>query len=146
VPDASAARTLVLSRSFRPGRDVALECPPGALEAEAPPTDGAPGEVRLVHYAPESVELEVEARAPMALVLNDAYYDGWSATVDGQPTPILPANIVVRGVRVPAGTHRVSFSYRTPGLVLGALISLGTLGLLGLAVLLERRKRGLSRH
>ncbi len=141
VPDASAARTLVLSRSFRPGQDVALECPPDAPRDEALPTAGAPGEVRIVHYAPESVELEVEARAPTALVLNDPYYDGWSATVDGQPTPILPANIVVRGVRVPAGTHRVSFSYRTPGLVLGALISLGTLGLLGLAVLLERRKR-----
>jgi hypothetical protein len=141
VADASAARTFILSRSFRPGHDVALECPPDAPRDEAPPTTAAPGAVRILHYAPESVELEIDASTPLALVLNDAYYDGWSASVDGQPTPILPANIVVRGVRVPAGTHRVSFSYRTPGLVLGAFISLGTLGLLGLAVLVERRRR-----
>ncbi|MFY0521669.1 YfhO family protein [Archangium gephyra] len=83
----------------------------------------------------------MEARTPAALVLNDAFYDGWSATLDGQPTPVLPANLAVRGVRVPAGTHRVSFTYRTPRLGLGALLSLGTLGLLGLAVLVERRRR-----
>jgi hypothetical protein len=141
VPDEASARALVLSRSFRSGHDVALECPPDAPRDEAPAAAGVSGQVRVVHYAPESVELEVEARTPAALVLNDAWYGGWSATVDGQPTPILPANVLVRGVRVPAGTHRVSFSYRTPGLWLGALISLGTLGLLGLAVLVERRKR-----
>jgi uncharacterized membrane protein YfhO len=97
--------------------------------------------VRFVQYAPEQVALDVVASAPTVLVLNDAYYDGWSASVDGQPAPIVPANVAVRGVRVPAGTHRVTFTYRTPGQGLGALISLGTLGLLGLAVLVEHRKR-----
>jgi hypothetical protein len=141
VPDEAAARALVLSRSFRPGQQAVLECPPGTPGDDSPPTTAEPGQVRIVHYAPESVELEVEARTPAALVLNDAFYDGWSATLDGQPTPILPANVAVRGVRVPAGTHRVSFTYRTPRLGLGALLSLGTLGLLGLAVLVERRRR-----
>jgi uncharacterized membrane protein YfhO len=75
------------------------------------------------------------------LVLNDAYYTGWSAAVDGQPVPLLPANVAVRGVRLPAGNHRVTFTYRTPGLRLGALISLVTLGVLGLAVFAERARR-----
>jgi hypothetical protein len=141
VPDEPSARAVLISRTFLPGQQAVLECPPGTSRDEAPPAPGAPGQVRIVHYAPESVELEVEARAPAVLVLNDALYDGWSATLDGQPTPILPANLAVRGVRVPAGTHRVSFTYRTPRLVLGAFISLGTLGLLGLAVLVERRRR-----
>ncbi|HYO60092.1 YfhO family protein [Archangium sp.] len=141
VPDPSAALGLILSRDLRPGLDVALECPPGEARGEAPADTGEPGQVRFIHYAPESVELEVEARQPAVLVLNDAFYDGWSATVDGQPAPILPANLAVRGVHVPAGTHQVSFTYRTPFLRLGALISLGSLSLLGLAVLLERRKR-----
>ncbi|HEX5747723.1 MAG TPA: YfhO family protein [Archangium sp.] len=142
VPDESSARALVLSRAFHPHQQAVLECPPGTPRDAAPPSPGEPGQVRIVHYAPESVELEVDARVPAALVLNDAFYDGWSATLDGQPTPILPANLAVRGVRVPAGSHRVSFTYRTPRLMLGAFISLATLGLLGLAVLVERRKRG----
>ncbi|AKJ02531.1 membrane protein YfhO [Archangium gephyra] len=141
VPDAPSARALILSRSFHPRQQAVLECPPGTPRDEAPASPGEPGLVRIVHYAPESVELEVDARVPAALVLNDAFYDGWSATLDGQPTPILPANLAVRGVRVPAGSHRVSFTYRTPHLVLGAVISLATLGLLGLAVLLERRRQ-----
>ncbi len=119
VPDEAAARALILSRSFRPGRDVALECPPDAPR-DAPPASGELGQVRFVQYAPEHVELDVEARAPAVLVLSDAYYDGWSASVDGQPVPILPANVAVRGVRVPAGNHRVTFTYRTPGQGLGA--------------------------
>ncbi|MFE8600165.1 YfhO family protein [Archangium violaceum] len=141
VPDEPSARALLLSRAFHPHQQAVLECPPGTPRDEAPASPGEPGQVRIVRYEPESVELEVDARAPAALVLNDAFYDGWSATLDGQPTPILPANLAVRGVRVPAGSHRVIFTYRTPHLVLGAVISLATLGLLGLAVLVERRRR-----
>ncbi|WP_375768388.1 YfhO family protein [Archangium gephyra] len=140
VADESAARALLGSRSFQPGQQAILECAPETPRPEAAPGSGPLGQVRFLHHAPESVELEVEARAPSALVLNDAWYSGWSAAVDGQPTPILPANVLVRGVLVPAGTHRVTFTYRTPGLRLGAFISLGVLGLLGLAVLVERRK------
>jgi hypothetical protein len=142
VADPSTALEFILVQDFHPGQDVVLECAPGTPADAAPTGTGGLGQVRIAHYAPESVELEVDARQPAVLVLNDAFYEGWSATVDGQPAPILPANVAVRGVRVPAGPHRVSFSYRTPGLVLGAIISLGTLGLLGLAVLREQRRRG----
>jgi Bacterial membrane protein YfhO len=140
VPDERAARAAILSRSFQPGRQVAVECPPDTPLVEAPPA-GELGQVRFLRYAPEDVELDVEVRQPAMLVLNDAWYSGWSATVDGQPAPILPANVAVRAVRLPAGSHRVVFTYRTPGQLLGAGISLGALGLLGLAVFVERRKR-----
>jgi hypothetical protein len=141
VQDVEAASAVILSRSFQPGRQVALECPPGTPMPEAPAPSENAGKVTFVRYEPEHVELDVEASVPAVLVLNDAHYSGWSATVDGQPAPILPANVAVRGVLVPAGTHRVAFTYRTPGQRLGAFLSLGTLGLLGLATLLERRQR-----
>ncbi|OJT17042.1 hypothetical protein BO221_47365 [Archangium sp. Cb G35] len=141
VADENAARTQLGSRSFQPGQQAILECAPETPRpAEAAPGAEGLGQVRFLHYAPESVELEVDARMPAALVLNDAWYSGWSAMMDGQPTPILPANVLVRGVLVPAGVHRVTFTYRTPGQRLGAILSLGTLGLLALAVLIERRR------
>ncbi|HEX8822527.1 MAG TPA: YfhO family protein [Archangium sp.] len=140
VEDVSAARALILSRSFQPGRQAALECTPETPRFEAPPTSGELGQVVFVHYAPEEVELDVEAGAPAVLVLNDAYDSGWSATVDGQPAPILPANVAVRGVLIPEGAHKVTFTYRPVGQRLGAFLSLGTLGFLGLALLLERRR------
>jgi hypothetical protein len=140
-PDERAAQARILSRSFHPGQQVVLECPPGTPPDEVPTPPGGPGQVRFVRYAPEDVVLDVEARQPTVLVLNDAYYKGWSATVDGQPAPILPANVAVRAVRLPAGTHQVAFTYRTPGLWLGALLSLVTLAGLGLAVFVERRRQ-----
>jgi hypothetical protein len=144
VQDVEAASAVIVSRSFQPGRQAALECPPGTPMPEAPASSEGAGKVAFVHYEPEHVELEVEASAPSVLVLNDAWYSGWSATVDGEPAPILPANVAVRGVLVPAGPHRVTFTYRAPGQRLGAFLSVGTLGLLGLAALLERR-RGLPK-
>jgi hypothetical protein len=140
VQDVEAATDLILARSFQPGRHAAVECPPGTPSPEAPAAPEGLGKVAFVRYEPEHVVLDVEARAPAVLVLSDAYYGGWSATVDGQPAPVLPANVAVRGVLVPAGVHQVTFTYLAPGQRLGAFLSLGTLGLLGLGALLERRR------
>ena len=43
---------------------------------------------------------------------------------DGAELPILRANALVRAVVVPAGTHLVTFSYRTPLLRIGAWATL----------------------
>jgi hypothetical protein len=137
VPDARSARAHLLSASFQPGREAVIEC--AGLEDPPLPASGEPGQVTFLRYEPEHVELDVKAPGPEVLVLNDAWYSGWSATLDGEPVPVLPANVAVRGVRVPAGAHRVVFSYRTPGRFAGVAVSLGTLVLLVLATLGLRR-------
>ena len=45
------------------------------------------------------------------LVLNERYYPGWRATVDGRPTEILPTNLVMRGLIVPAGATTIEMQY-----------------------------------
>ncbi len=95
---------------------------PGAPGA-ASPADA----VRLLAAAPTRVELEVETDAPALLVLSDAYYPGWRATVDGAETPVYATNLAFRGVFVPAGRHRVVFELRPGSLRLGAGLSLGAL-------------------
>ena len=62
------------------------------------------------------------------LVLTDAYYPGWIATVDGQPAHIERADILFRAVKVPAGQHRVEFRYQPQSFAIGAVISIGTRG------------------
>jgi hypothetical protein len=77
-------------------------------------------------------------------MLRDAWYPGWSVTVDGEPASLLKADYVFKAVHVPSGTHEVVFRYRPTYLAVGWWLS-GLSLITILAVLLlhcRRRKQG----
>jgi Bacterial membrane protein YfhO len=121
----------------------------GPLPLLVVPWEGGPalpraeGSVLWLEEAPEHLALEVVADARTALVVTDEYAEGWTARVDGQPVPIFPTLLSVRGVEVPAGRHRVEFFYRTPRFTLGLVLSLLglTLGAALVATGLIRKRR-----
>lgn len=82
------------------------------------------GQVRLITDSPRRVVLHAELAADGIVVLNDAWYPGWQAYVDGRETPILPANLMFRAVAVPAGAHEIEFVYRPVSWVAGATVTL----------------------
>lgn len=102
------------------------------------PIDGWPpasatspgGRAEIVGFAPERVTVEVDSPGPGLLVVAEAWYPGWRATVNGAPAPCVAANAWMRAVPVPAGRSRVVLSFRSRYLALGAAVSLGTLALL----------------
>ena len=118
------ARALVVPDTWEGGetalqilRDPAFDpAQTAVIHGEAPTADGAGAgaSARITAYAAEHVELEVNATAASYLILSDAYYPGWTASVNGQPAPVYRANVMFRAVRVPAGASRVTFSFR-PG-------------------------------
>lgn len=65
----------------------------------------------VVTYDLHHVAVAVETDQPGYLVLSDAYYPGWRATIDGQPAIIERANYAFRAVYVPAGQHTVEFVF-----------------------------------
>ncbi|MCI5727922.1 MAG: YfhO family protein [Clostridia bacterium] len=67
------------------------------------------------------------------------YEDGWSATVNGQEAPVEKVSVGFMAVRVPAGENHIVFTYTTPGLKTGALISAGSLVLLLLYLFLTHK-------
>jgi len=81
-----------------------------------------------------TLTIRADSACPGLLVVNQSWAPGWTATVDGQPTPILRTNFLARGVALPAGQHEVRFVYApgsfTVGLVLTIATSLTLLGLL----------------
>jgi hypothetical protein len=82
----------------------------------------------IVRYAAEEVVVRTESEQPAVLVLSDAFYPGWRAQVDGEDAPIHPANVLFRGVALPAGEHTVVFTYTPNGWRLGwGLAALGAL-------------------
>lgn len=142
VTSKEASLDMVLKGSFDYHRYTVVECPDENYLPRMTPDDVALGAVEILSREPEHVVIEVEALQNALLVLTDAYYTGWTATIDGEAVDILPANHAVRGVPVTPGKHIVEFKYRTPGLVPAAIVSVVTL-ILGviLSVLFWRRAR-----
>lgn len=103
--------------------------------------------VRATRYSPNAVDLTVRADAPGWVVLTDAWYPGWEATVDGQPATIEPAYYAFRAIRVEAGEHKISMQFRPPTWVWGRIISLVSLAgvLLGLGALFLLARRSQKR-
>ncbi|HSN13313.1 MAG TPA: hypothetical protein VLT61_01695 [Anaeromyxobacteraceae bacterium] len=103
-----------------------------------------PGRVLAVARGVEELRLEAEASSDALLVVNDAYWPGWRAWIDGRETRVLPADLLVRAVRWPAGRHELVMRYVPPEIDVGIAVSLcGAAGTLGLAFL-GRRRRGAS--
>jgi hypothetical protein len=101
------------------------------------------GEALIDEYSPDHVVIGTSAAAPATVVLTDAYSPGWSASVDGVPASLFPVYRAFRGVRVPAGRHRVEMSYRPAAARRGALLLLlATLGTIGWAIVARARSPG----
>ncbi len=113
------------SWEFEPSR-LALVEQPLALP------DSCVGTARVVEELPAELVLEAELATDGLVVLADRWEVGWSAEVDGVEVPVLRVDGVLRGVALPAGSHRIVMRYwpdgLTPGLwalLVGGLLVLG---------------------
>jgi hypothetical protein len=150
APAAYLASRLILARSdleafnrmispgFRPGADVTVgDLPAGWNDGEE---IRAGGDVRVTDWSEERTRLRVRTNDRAFLVVNDSYFPGWEARVDETPSQIFRANVLVRGVVVPAGDHVVAFSYRPTSFRVGAMVSI----LSGVALLASFIRRACS--
>jgi hypothetical protein len=86
----------------------ALHLPPDA----PPPQPRPPAQVQIVRYEPTRVVVRVRDNpASGYLILRDAYYPGWEATVNGQPVPVYRADVHFRAVFVSSGDAEVAFTF-----------------------------------
>ena len=86
--------------------------------------------------------ITLNAQGPGLLVLSEIAYPGWQVTVDGEPARIETVAGVLRGVRLTAGPHSVSFRFHPLTVYIGAAISLAAVTAFLLALLLSRRANG----
>jgi hypothetical protein len=92
-----------------------------------------------LRYEPNALEISTQAPVTSLLVLSEIYYPGWKAWLDDQPTPILPTDIALRGVVVPAGAHRVRMEFRPSILPIALGISAATAIVLAFCAFVYRR-------
>lgn len=113
--------------------------PPGV----APPPLDPKAQARIVRDAYETIDIEVDspyASQDTHLVLAEAMFPGWEATLDGKPVPILLANQRFMAIKMPPGKHQVTFQYRPTQAIPGLLVSLlGLLVVTGMFVIPKTR-------
>jgi hypothetical protein len=113
----------VFSGRLDPEKQVVIE---GDQITDEQPCDLTQPTIEFVTDNTNEITVKVAADRPGWLVLSDVWYAGWKAWVDGKPVPIYHADYLFRGVRVPAGEHRIQFAYRPPWFFWGGVLSLLT--------------------
>jgi hypothetical protein len=142
APPGAATRAAMVAPGFDPRRLVVVERGQPGLRG----VSGAHGTVAITGERNARVTLRASLDRRGLVVLNDDFTEGWSVRVDGRPARALHVDAVMRGVVVGPGRHEVVWSYAVPGMRAGAALSaLALAGLLGAAVALGLRRRGVRR-
>ncbi len=141
VSDEKAAARAIAAPDFDPRALAVVEGAP------SPAPEAADGTVDAIDLrAPTEVAIAATAARPTLLIFSQPYHPGWSATVDGAPAPLYPADLALQAVPLPAGRHAVVLRYRAPSVTAG--LAVGGAALLALALLLtpwRRRARAAPR-
>ncbi len=89
----------------------------------------------LIERQHNGLVFQIDAPKSGWFVVNEAYFPGWSAWVDGTPTPIYQVDGWIRGLQISRGAHRIELKFRPMDwLVTASIASILWFGLLGLVV------------
>jgi hypothetical protein len=130
VAPAAAILDTIATGLVDPATTVWMERDPGL---ELGPVEGATATIAEAKL--NRVVVDVTTPGPGLLRLADLWYPDWKATVDGRPAEVLRVDYLLRAVPVPAGSHRVVFTFEPRSMRLGLIVSVVSL-LLALALIL----------
>jgi hypothetical protein len=138
----------ILSDSgFDPHTGVVVE---GAVPSETQETAQGPGVIpanaTITEDHRNQIVIKTENVADGLLVLSDNYYPGWRASVDGAPVEILRANGTMRAVKVPAGSHLVSFVFAPAAFFASVYVSVASAAVTLAALILSIRRKRSNSH
>lgn len=120
IPSPMALGKALRDRSFEALKERALfltsDLPRGFEIPHSERPVGVDEQVQMVSYFSDTWTLKVTAAEPRVLIATSNFSKGWSATVNGDPTEIIPVYGAFMAVKVPAGASNVVFEYRPKGL------------------------------
>jgi len=96
------------------------------------------GDVQILSYLPNRIDLETTSLGSTYLLLNETYYPGWKAFVDDQEIEVRRANYNFKAIGIPKGKHKVSFVFDPVSYKIGTVFSLITLLIMMLTFFLVR--------
>lgn len=105
------------------------------------------GNIELIDYAPDQLIYQSRTEEEQFAVFSEIWYGpdkGWKAFVDGEEVPFIRVNYALRGMKVPAGYHKISFEFKPQSYYTGETISLISSALLLLLLILAIGREGLK--
>ena len=110
VPDAN--QEMQALRDFQPAHTAVLNASfKDAIKKGPPAKDSAAG-IQLTQYGLNQLSYTTQNSRDGFGVFSEIYYpDGWKATIDGKEVPILRVNYLLRGLEIPAGQHKIQFTF-----------------------------------
>jgi hypothetical protein len=70
-----------------------------------------PGTAQIVSYENTQIRVKITSPEGGLVVLHDVFHPSWFAKIGEKPVVIERANLLFRGVEVPAGEHLITFTY-----------------------------------
>lgn len=137
VPDIKVA----LQELIKPAFDARKEALTEGVSVLGPKNGKAEmlSEAKVKRPNVNEVIVEAECRGSAMLVLNDVFFPGWRAFVDGEEAKIYRANAIFRGVKLEKGRHIVRFLYDPKEVKIGFLLF--ALGVAAVIFLLRTDRR-----
>ncbi|MFN7951883.1 MAG: YfhO family protein, partial [bacterium] len=130
--DAAAARERLLAPQVARSTAVLVrdDLDPRATSTLALASRGvAGGRATLREERDERLVIDVDVARDALLVVADSFDTGWSAAIDGRDAPVLRADLALRAVPIPAGTHTVVLRYRPRSWIAGIAVTLVAFGI-----------------
>jgi len=110
--DTDLMTTAVIHREFE-----------GALQGFVPVMD-TNATVQLVSYQPNHLVYESKSERPNLVVFSEIWYTkGWKAYINGQETPLIRANYLLRALVVPDGEHLIEMKFEPDVWAVGEKVS-----------------------
>jgi hypothetical protein len=85
------------------------------------------GEIKLTSYSPDKLEYQSKTNGESFAVFSEVWYgekNGWKAYMDGKPADFIRTNYLLRGIKIPAGDHKITFEFKPGSYFIGEKISL----------------------
>ncbi len=103
------------------------------------PLPDSTASIKMVSYKPNYLVYETDTKTDQLAIFSEIYYkNGWNAYLDGKSVDHLRADFVLRGMKVPAGKHKIEFKFEPTTYKTGESIAIAgsillLLGLVGAA-------------
>ncbi|CAM3364694.1 YfhO family protein [Vagococcus fessus] len=97
--------------------------------------------LRHLKFLKNQVSGTIKNESATLLATKIPYHPGWTATVNGKTKELKRVNYGFVGLDLSPGENKVVFSYKEPGLLLGTVITVGTLVLLFIIFIYSKIKK-----